>query len=204
MRILFQGDSITEMNRKAADFYDLGDGYVYDAAQGLREALPEKELEFINRGVGGDRTWEMKKRWQEQCIDLQPDFVSILIGVNDTWRAFDQNNPTTAREYEDNYRSMLEDVRRHTKAKILMIEPYLLHDVPEKDAWRPDLDEKIEACRRLAREFADEYLPLDGLLAAASVHELPAHWAADGIHPSQAVAKLIARYYVEAALPLLK
>lgn len=93
MRILFQGDSITEMNRKAADFYDLGDGYVYYAAQGLREALPEKELEFINRGVGGDRTWEMKKRWQEQCIDLQPDFVSILIGVNDTWRAFDQNNP---------------------------------------------------------------------------------------------------------------
>lgn len=204
MRILFQGDSITDSNRKYEEFYDLGNGYAYYTAQGLREALPGKKLEFINRGVNGDRTWEMKKRWQEQCIDLQPDVVSILIGVNDTWRRFDQNNPTTAEEYENNYRVMLEDVKRHTKAKILMLEPYLIHDVPEKDAWRADLDAKIDACRRLAREFADEYVPLDGILAAASVHEPPVHWAADGIHPTRAGAELIARYYVEAALPLLK
>ncbi len=204
MRILFQGDSITDWQRKYEEFYDLGLGYVRFAAEGLREQLPGRELEFINRGMSGDRTRELKKRWQTECIDLQPDFVSILIGLNDTWRAFDQNDPTPAQEYEDSLRAMLEDVKQHTRAKILLLEPFLLHDTPDKDEWRADLDAKIERCRKLAREYADAYLPLDGILAAASVQKEPAYWAADGIHPTEAGAKLIARYYVEAALPLLR
>lgn len=204
MRILFQGDSITDWNRKYDEFHDLGNGYVRFTADGLREQLPDRELEFINRGRSGDRTWELKKRWQAECLDLKPDFLSILIGVNDTWRAFDQNDPTSAQEYEDNLRALLEDVKEHTRAKILLLEPFLLHNSPDKDEWRADLDAKIERCRKLAREYADAYLPLDGILAAASVQKEPAWWAADGIHPTEEGAKLIARYYLEAALPLLR
>lgn len=156
------------------------------------------DLEFINLGVSGNRTWDLLDRWQADCIDVQPDVVSILIGINDTWRAFDSNLPTTAAEYEANYRRLLEDVKQHTKAKILMLEPFLLHNAPDKDGWREDLNAKIMAARRLAREYADAFVPLDGLFAAASVREAPAYWAADGVHPTEAGARLIGEYYAGA------
>ena len=198
MKILFQGDSITDAGRSREDCHDLGGGYPKYAAENIRSRFPDMELEFINLGVSGNRTWDLLDRWQADCIDVQPDVVSILIGINDTWRAFDSNLPTTAAEYEANYRRLLEDVKQHTKAKILMLEPFLLHNAPDKDGWREDLNAKIMAARRLAREYADAFVPLDGLFAAASVREAPAYWAADGVHPTEAGARLIGEYYAGA------
>lgn len=198
MKILFQGDSITDAGRNREDYHDLGLGYPKYAAENIRNRFPNEELEFVNRGVGGDRTWELLERWQADCIDIQPDVVSILIGINDTWRAFDSNRPTTPEDYEANYRKLLEDVRRHTGAKILILEPFLLHNSPEKDDWREDLNAKIMAARRLAREYANVFVPLDGLFAAASVREAPAYWAADGVHPTEAGARFIGEYYAGA------
>lgn len=198
MKILFQGDSITDAGRNREDCHDLGSGYPKYAAENIRSRFPDRELEFVNLGVGGDRTWDLLRRWQADCIDIQPDVVSILIGINDTWRAFDSNAPTTAAEYEANYRKLLEDIRQHTKAKILILEPFLLHNTPDKDNWREDLNAKIMAARRLAREYADVFVPLDGLFAAASVQKPPAYWAADGVHPTEEGARFIGEYYVEA------
>lgn len=205
MRILFQGDSVTDCGRNRADMHDLGPGYPHYAAQLIREAMPGAALEFINKGVSGDRTGNLLNRWQADAIDLAPDLISILIGINDTWRAFDSNDPTPAEVYEDNYRRLLTDLKQHTKAKILMLEPFLMHTTPsEKAEFHPDLDLKIQAARRLAREFADAYVPLDGLFAAACVGVEPSHWAGDGIHPTADGAQFIARHYAAAALPLLK
>lgn len=198
MKILFQGDSITDAGRSREDCHDLGGGYPKYAAENIRGRFPDMDLEFINLGVSGNRTWDLLDRWQADCIDVQPDVVSILIGINDTWRAFDSNLPTTAAEYEANYRRLLEDVKQHTKAKILMLEPFLLHNAPDKDGWREDLNAKIMAARRLAREYADAFVPLDGLFAAASVREAPSYWAADGVHPTEAGARLIGEYYAGA------
>lgn len=203
MKILFQGDSITDAGRDRSDPHQLGPGYPSFAAEQLRLQNPGKELEFINLGISGNRTVDLLKRWQSDCIDWQPDVLSLLIGVNDTWRAFDSNMPTSAAVFEDNYRRLLEDVKAHTSAKILLLEPFVLHNAPDKDAWREDLNPKIMAVRRLAREYADAYLPLDGLFAAASVKKDPAYWAADGVHPTEAGARLIGTYYAEAARPLL-
>lgn len=204
MRILFQGDSVTDCGRNREDLHDLGAGYPQYAAALIRAALPGRELEFINKGISGNRTRDLLARWQAETIDLQPDLVSILIGINDTWRAFDANDPTPAQVYEDNYRRLLIDLKTHTKAKILMLEPFLMHKTPEeKAAFHPDLDMKIQAARRLAREFADAYVPLDGLFAAACVGTEPSHWAGDGIHPTAAGAQFIAEHYAAAALPLL-
>lgn len=201
MRIVFQGDSITDAGRDRQDPHRLGNGYPHYAAQLLTARFPDKELEFLNLGVSGNRTCDLMERWQTDCIGLQPDIVSIMIGVNDTWRAFDQNDPTTADQYEQNYRQILMDIREHTRARILMLEPYLLRNEPGKDAWRADLDPKIDACRRLALEFADAYVPTDGLLAAASVEQSPTHWSADGVHPNEQGARLIAAYYAETIAP---
>lgn len=203
MRILFQGDSITDAGRDKSDPHHLGGGYPKFAAELIRGRFPGKDFEFLNLGISGDRSRDLLARWQADCIDWQPDVVSILIGINDTWRAFDSNSPTSAQAYEDNVRRLLEDIKAHTKAKILMMEPFLLQNSPDKDAWREDLNPKIMAARRLAREYADAYLPLDGLFATASVRQEPAYWAGDGVHPSEAGARFIAEYYAGAIAPLL-
>ena len=169
MRLLFQGDSITDAGRRQTDTPELGCGYPHYVAGLIREQYPDTEWDFINLGISGDRTKDLLSRWQEDCINLQPGILSILIGINDTWRAFDSNDPTTAGQFEANYRKLLEDVRKNTNAKIIIMEPFLLHDAPNKDDWRDDLNRKIDATRRLAREFADVYIPLDGMFAAASI-----------------------------------
>lgn len=203
MRVLFQGDSVTDAGRARENPANLGNGYPRYAAALLRERFPEREWEFLNLGISGNRTGDLLARWKEDCIDIQPDFLSILIGINDTWRAFDSNNPTTVEQFEDNYRRLLEDVKNHTHAKILMMEPFVLRDTPAKDAWRADLDPKIQVVRRLAWEYADGYVPLDGLFAAACMEQGPLYWTADGVHPVEAGAKRIAAAYVEAAARLL-
>ena len=204
MRILFQGDSITDWGRNYADPHDLGNGYAKFTAALLKEQFPATDFEFIDLGISGNRAIDLKNRWQSDCIDWQPDLVSILIGINDTWRCFDSNDPTTAAQYEASYRAILEDLKAHTHAKIVILEPFVLHNSPDKDTWREDFNPKIDVARRLAREYADIFVPLDGLFAAASLQHEPAYWAADGVHPTEAGAQLIAAAYVQAITPLIK
>ncbi len=195
MRILFQGDSITDGGRDKSDLSDLGRGYAALAAKRLLSEFPDRQLEFINRGVGGDRAYNLKRRWQEDCIDLKPDLVSILIGINDIWKPADL--PWVDYDYEEDYRFILEKVKRETKAKIIILEPFLLHVLPDRDQWRKNFNLKIDAARKLAREYADAFIPLDGYFARASVQEDPAYWAEDGVHPTGAGVELIADHYVE-------
>ncbi|MBC8558802.1 SGNH/GDSL hydrolase family protein [Fumia xinanensis] len=201
--ILFQGDSITDWNRcvddPLSDPMHLGKGYVYVAASMLMAQYPELNLKFYNRGISGNRSIDLVNRWDEDTIALKPDVLSLLIGVNDTWRRYDQNNPTTAEQYEQNCRNILE----RTKAalpdtKIVMIEPFLLHVSPEIESWREDLNPKILVARKLAREFADVYIPMDGYFAAASVQQKPSTWSGDGVHPAGPGIALIAQKWVEA------
>ena len=189
MKVLFQGDSITDAGRDYADPHHLGDGYPKYAAEAIRERFPDETFEFINLGISGNRTTDLLERWQKDCIAVQPDVLSILIGINDTWRRYDSNLPMTVEEYETNYRRLVQDVKENTKAA--------------KECFREDLDPKILAARRVARDYADMFLPLDGLLAAASVIEEPSHWSGDGVHPNEAGSRLIGRYYAEAFAAML-
>ena len=84
MRVLFQGDSVTEMARNRGNIQSLGRGYPRYAAELIKARHPDTEFEFINRGIAGDQAENLKARWQEDCIDHQPDVVSIMVGVNDT------------------------------------------------------------------------------------------------------------------------
>ena len=189
MKVLFQGDSITDAGRDYADPHHLGDGYPKYAAEAIRERFPDETFEFINLGISGNRTTDLLERWQKDCIAVQPDVLSILIGINDTWRRYDSNLPMTVEEYEANYRRLVQDVKENTKAKLLLLEPFLLHADPAKECFREDLDPM--------------FLPLDGLLAAASVIEEPSHWSGDGVHPNEAGSRLIGRYYAEAFAAML-
>lgn len=203
MKILFQGDSITDADRDRSDIHNLGRGYPKYAAEYIKKALPDKNFEFVNLGVGGDKTENLVERLQPDFINIQPDFISIMIGVNDTWHHAAKRDWIPADVFENNYRTVLEAIKTKTDAKIMIIEPFLI-PVPDKEFFRVNLDPNIQIIRKLAREYADIYLPTDGLLAFAFIGDEPTSFAADGVHPTAKGADFIGRLYCEYAVPLLK
>lgn len=195
--VLFQGDSITDAGRSRSDDTQLGAGYPALVAAWYTAGHPAKRVRFLNRGISGNRVKDLRARWQADCLDLRPNVVSILIGINDTWRRYDSNDPTTAEAYAEGYRAILDAVRE-AGARLVILEPFVLPTPADRMAWRVDLDPKIQVARSLAREFGALYVPLDGLFAAACTRQAPAVWAADGVHPTPAGHALIARAWLEA------
>ena len=197
MKILFQGDSITDADRDRANPHDLGTGYPKYAAQYIKQQHPGIEFEFINLGISGNQTKDLVARWQTDCIDIQPDLVSVHIGVNDTWHHAPLRDWISDAQYETNYRSILTDIKEKTGAKIMILEQFLL-PVPDKEFFRADLDPKIQITRKLAREFADIFVPVDGLFAAACVGNDMFHWSPDGVHPNENGSAFMGKLYAEA------
>lgn len=197
MRILFQGDSITDAGRNREKFHNLGGGYPMFVAAQLNVICPQNDFEFINRGIGGNRASDLVYRWNEDCIDLKPDVLSILIGINDTWRRYDSGDPTTAGTYEANYRNILERVKQKLPDTVIIIlEPFVLPAPADRLSWREDLDPKIAAARKLASEFKTGYIHLDGIFNKHAVISNPEKWAADGVHPTPAGHALIAGEWI--------
>jgi acyl-CoA thioesterase I len=197
--VLFQGDSITDAGRVRILPDDLGVGYPLLVGSWYQAAFPERSVRFLNRGVSGDRVVNLQERWERDCLALRPDVLSILIGVNETWRAFDAGDPTPATVFERQYRELLERTRAALPAtRIALMEPFVLPFPPDREAWRVDLDPKIQAVRRLAHDFGCALVPLDGLFAEAAARREPAYWAPDGVHPTPAGHGLIARAWLRA------
>ena len=197
--VLFQGDSITDADR--ARFYpdDLGRGYALMAAGWFGARAPERGVRFLNRGIGGDRAVDLLARWDDDCLALRPDLLSILVGINETWRAFDDDDPTPTDAFERVYRELLSRTREALPAtRFILMEPFSLPVAPERAAWRADLDPKIQVVRRLAWEFDALLVPLDGLFAQACARREPSFWAEDGVHPTPAGHALIARAWLRA------
>lgn len=197
MKILFQGDSITDNFTDHSDPHAMGEGYTLYASEAICARHPSAQLEFLNFGISGNRTCDIVARLERDCIAHDPDLVSLLVGINDVWHRAADKSWLPNDEFEENYRTILQGIKEKTHAKILILEPFLL-DVPDKAFFREDLDFKIDIVRRLAREYADAYIPLDGIFAAASVTAPMTLWAADGVHPTKNGAKLIARHYANA------
>lgn len=194
--VLFQGDSITDAGRSREDDSQMGAGYASLLAAWLSAQWPQGGLRFLNRGISGDRACDLEARWTRDCIDLQPDWVSILIGINDTWRRYDSGTPSDIGAFEQTYERLLTRVRDESAARVIILEPFVAPVTPEQDTWREDLDPRIQAVRRVARTFGAFYVPLDGLFAAASVHRGPSFWASDGVHPTPAGHALIAQHWL--------
>jgi len=195
--VLFQGDSITDAGRSRENLNDLGFGYAALTAAWFAASYPARTVRFFNRGISGNRAADLRGRWQADCLDLKPDWVSILIGINDTWRRYDRNDPTPAETYRENFRAILERTAK-SGARLIVLEPFLLPVPEDRKAWRVDLDPKIAAARELAREFKAIYVALDGLFAEAAAQRDPAFWLPDGVHPSLAGHALIARAWLRA------
>ena len=183
--ILFQGDSVTDCGRKRDDPDGLGEGYPLHVSKLLPDARA------LNRGISGHRAKDLVARWQEDCLDLRPDIVSILIGINDVWRRYDSNDPTSDEAFEASYRQLLEPLRgKH----VLLITPFLLDVSEAVTAMREDLTGKQAVVRRLAAEYGAKLLDADEWFRCL-VRETgnpPARYAEDGVHPTQAGHKMLA------------
>lgn len=197
--ILFFGDSITDAGRRD-DPDELGDGYVRVIADRFAQTRPD--LRVVNRGIGGNRTGDLIARLDADCIDERPDVVSILIGINDVWRRYDDDDATSAEQFEANLRTILSAIRERTTAAIVILEPFLV-PVTDKLRFREDLDPKIEIERRLAGEFGATFVPLDAVLIAHAQQSGPESIADDGIHPTPDGHRIVAETWLAATADLL-
>ena len=186
--ILFQGDSITDCGRSWDDPDNQGEGYVRLLTTMLPDKYPEHEFKFINRGVSGDKVKDLVCRWDIDCISLQPDWLSILAGINDTLI-------TTITEFEEEYRVLLKRATNELNSRIIMCEPFLLS--VDNNAYREDLNPKIELIHKLAKEYNTVLVPLDKIFHDACSLGTPEYWAPDGVHPSPEGHTLIAISWIK-------
>ena len=205
MKIVFQGDSITDAGRDKRNYHNMGNGYPKYAAAMIREKFPDADIEMINQGISGNRTDQLFDRLYPDAIAFEPDVVSILIGINDIWHRHGANRiETTDEQVATNYRAILTRLKKQTNAKIIMLSPFLL-DNEEKEAWRVELESILPIIRSLADEFADAYIPLDELFAQAlKTQPEPKFYSADGVHPNANGAEFIGKHYFEAIAPIIE
>ena len=186
--ILFQGDSITDCGRDREDQESLGEGYVNLITETVVDRNSQSNLKFINRGISGDKIRDLHLRWDMECIDLKPDMLSILVGVNDTLI-------TPVELFEEEYRMLLKRTTEALNAEIILCEPFLL--LGDTNAYRDDLNPKIETVHMLSEEFNTLLLPLDKIFREACSLHPPEYWAPDGVHPTPAGHALIAKSWIE-------
>ena len=185
--VLFQGDSITDCNRMTVPCEGLGRGYAMMVASMWTASNPESDARFVNRGLSGNRTLDLAARWKEDCLDIHPDCLSILVGVNDTWRHFSLGETTSSAQFTTNYRSLIDQAKGNVHSPSLVLcEPFLLEFSAERKDWMEDLEPKIEIVRALAREHRAILVPFQSIFDEAAKKRPPEFWCPDGVHLSQA------------------
>jgi acyl-CoA thioesterase-1 len=195
--ILFIGDSVTDCGRNREDLSDLGPSYVKKIDSYLKAFFAELLLRVMNKGISGNRVIDLQARWQDDCLCYKPDIINILIGINDCWRRFDNNDSTSAEDFEKRYDSILLAAQK-TGAKLTIMEPFVLPYPVERTSWREDLDPKIQAARKLACKYGAKLIPLDGIFASLIISKEPQFYSADGVHPTNAGHAVIAKAWLEA------
>lgn len=202
MTILFQGDSITDCGRSrepAGANQGLGNGYVCLTAAKLRALYPEADISILNRGISGNRIVDLYARWKVDCINLRPDVLSILIGVNDTWHKFNHDNGVEPIRYERFYRELLEWTKTALpNIKLILGEPFVLPFGAVDKTWLPEINERRAIVKQLADKFATAFVPFQTIFDNASIKAVPEYWLVDGVHPTLAGHELMSAAWLDA------
>jgi len=207
--ILFQGDSITDAGRSRDKEKTTapnnqpgsGNGYAWLAAAELLVDRPDDGLRIFNRGISGHKVFQLAERWQADCLNLKPDLLSILIGVNDIWHSLDPrlNYKGTVEIYERDYHALVERTKRALpKTRLVVCEPFVLRCGAVTDKWFPEFDHYRAAARRVADKHHATFVPFQAMFDVAVQFAPPEHWAGDGVHPSPSGAALMAHFWVKA------
>ena len=183
----------------------MGHGYAYTIAGRLGADYPLQGFKFLNRGVSGDRVSDIYNRLQRDILDLKPDVLSILVGVNDVGKMISTQANITAESYERIYHELLETVRQALPTiRLVLCEPFILPVGSVKANW-PVWSEEMARQRSIVRQLADQYdaihVPLQCVFDQASATPAPEYWIWDGVHPMPAGHELIARAWLRAVFP---
>lgn len=202
-RILFQGDSITDAGRKrnmneANSQPALGNGYAWLASAQLLVGSPDADYKIFNRGISGNQVFQLAERWQQDALDLKPDVLSIMIGVNDFARTLDRGSPRTVETYEADYRALLKRTKEALpNVRLVICEPFVLKTEKIGDNWFPAYDAYRAAARKIADENGARFVAFQSMFDVAAKVAPPATWAADGVHPSASGAALMAHWWLK-------
>ena len=195
MRVTFIGDSITDAGRDRSDPDSFGDGYVSLLAPDLIAA----GATVRNLGIAGDRARDLAARWDAELMPTAPELLTVYVGVNDMWRRFDSDDPTSEEEFATTLDTLLDRVAAAHGPRVILMEPYFLPVTEEQRGWLDDLDGKREAVRALAAAHGAAVVPLHDVMTAAAAARAVAELAPDGVHPTPLGSQLIADAWRAAA-----
>ncbi|WP_167617977.1 GDSL-type esterase/lipase family protein [Maribellus sediminis] len=205
--ILFQGDSITDAGREKTkelpnNGSSFGGGYAFLAASNLLNAMPEKGLTIYNRGISGNKVYQLADRWDKDCLDLKPNVLSILIGVNDYWHKRNGNYDGTVEIYENDYTKLLERTKKALPdVKLVLCEPfYVLETRAVDQTWIEPMQQYQAAAKRVSEAFDTLWVPFQAVYDEAVKHAPGTYWTGDGVHPSMAGAQLMAEAWLKVVL----
>ncbi|MER6115970.1 SGNH/GDSL hydrolase family protein [Streptomyces sp. NPDC001743] len=197
--LLFIGDSITDAGRDRADSASLGHGYVHEIARTLRERAHDGPgPRVVNRGIGGNRVYDLESRWAADVIGHRPTVVTVKIGINDTWRLYDSGLVSPVHEFEACLDRLLADTVRQLSARLVVITPFLLPVTPDQEGWFEDLSPRTDAVLRTATHHGAQIVRADLVLPRAAQDRPAAELAPDGVHPSPLGHRLIADAWLAA------
>ncbi len=202
--LLFQGDSITDAlrNKKKEDIpnhaYSMGVGYAGLTAATLLYDNAGRKIRIFNRGISGNKVYQLAERWDKDCLDLKPDYLSILIGVNDIWHTLSGRYDGTVEKYRNDYDALL---KRTLKAlpdvRLIICEPFVLRTGAVNDKWFPEFDHYRAAAKSIAGKYKATFVPFQAAFNAALEYAPPEYWTADGVHPTLAGSELMRREWLK-------
>lgn len=203
--ILFQGDSITDAGRNKEDnSYNnakvLGSGYPMLTGAALLEKFAALNLKVYNKGISGNKVYQLAERWDNDCLNIKPDILSILIGVNDIWHKLNGQYNGTVDIYRKDYIALLERTKKALpNVKLIICEPFAVRGVKAvDDKWYPEFYDYQKAAREIATQFGATFVPYQKIYDEAQKHAPGAYWTPDGVHPTLAGAQLMSQAWLAA------
>jgi lysophospholipase L1-like esterase len=198
-RVVFIGDSITDCDRRflAAPF---GDGYMNLVRAFVTARHPQVRLTWFNRGISGDTVRDLARRWEHDVVALQPDWLSVMIGINDIWRAYSeglQHDHVPIGEYESTLRELLRRAVDKTACRLILADPYLIEPDPQ-EPQRADTDRYCAVVAGLADEFGAVHVKTQQAFDRVLASTKPDDWAEDRIHPNLPGHAVIAQAFLDA------
>ena len=205
-RIIFQGDSITDACRDRENLDNLGIGYPTLVKAELGFENPEK-FDFQNRGISGNRIVDVYSRIKLDIINLKPDYLSILIGVNDVWHELSRQNGVDAEKFEKLYCMMLDEIYEALpNVKIMILEPFVLEGSAtcsteeEPDKWntfKTEVKKRAQKARSVAQKYNIPFISLQDKFDVLAEKTENSYWLSDGVHPTTAGHELIKREWIK-------
>jgi lysophospholipase L1-like esterase len=203
--ILFQGDSITDSGRNREDTgfntaRNLGSGYPMLAGATILNKYEALDLKIYNKGISGNKVFQLAERWDKDCLELKPDVLSILIGVNDIWHKLNGTYDGTAEIYRNDYIALLERTMKALPGvKLIICEPFAVKGVKAvDDKWYPEFFDYQKAAKDIARQLRATFIPFQSVFDEAQKRAPGSYWTGDGVHPTLAGAQLMAKAWMKA------